>query len=67
MAVGEGGIAVSTTEPVQGSGPKRNSSVGAHIHRGTPESTAGGPGTTSAPGAAQSGSSGSSPYGSPAC
>lgn len=64
MAVGEGGIAVSTGNPYPA--PKRNSAVGSQIHKGSPESTVGGPGCTQAPGASQQGSSGSSPYGSPA-
>jgi hypothetical protein len=66
MAVGESGTAIRTTTPVQGAGPVRNASVAAHIHRGTPESTVGGPGCTVAPGASQEGADSSSPYGAPA-
>jgi hypothetical protein len=64
MAVGEGGIAVTTANDYPK--PTRNSAVGAAIHRGSPESTVGGPGCTTANGASLTGSSGSSPYGSPA-
>lgn len=64
MAVGENGVAVSTANPYPA--PKRNSAVASHIHRGTPESTVGGPGATTAANASQEGASGSSPYGSPA-
>jgi len=64
MAVGENGIALTVACPYPG--PKRNPAVGEAIHRGTPESTAGGPGATQAPGASLQGSSGSAPYGGPA-
>lgn len=60
MAVGDNGRHVQTTAMVR-PGPM---SLGHHMHRGSAESTVGGPGCTSAPGASQSGSSGSSPYGS---
>jgi hypothetical protein len=62
MSVGQAGRNVQTTANVK---PMPFASrVGAHIHKGSPESTVGGPGVTTAPGASQSGSSGSSPYGS---
>ena len=62
MAVGQSGRAVSNT--VQYRKPSEFASrVGAHIHKGSAEATAGGPGATSAPGASLQGSSGSSPYG----
>jgi hypothetical protein len=61
MAVGDSGRHVQTTALVK---PKPFAGkVGGHIHKGTPEATNGGPGTTTAPGASQQGSSGSSPYG----
>jgi hypothetical protein len=63
MAIGDSGRAVVNT-----TGDEKPadfaSRVGAHVHRGTSESTVGGPGCTTAPGASQQGSSGSSPYGS---
>ena len=62
MAIGDSGRAVRNTTGDEK--PKEFASrVGAHVHRGTPESTVGGPGCTMAPGASQSGSSGTSPYG----
>lgn len=61
MAVGEGGRPVQNTTGDERPGALN---IGKHIHRGSPESTVGGPGCTDAPGASLSGSSGSSPYGS---
>lgn len=62
MAVGQSGRAVNNT--VQFRKPSDFASrVGKHIHKGSGESTVGGPGATSAPGASREGSSGSSPYG----
>jgi hypothetical protein len=62
MAVGDSGRHVQTTALVK---PKAFvDRVGAHIHKGSPVATNGGPGVTTAPGANQQGSSGGgSPYG----
>lgn len=66
MAVGQNGIAVPADSST-GHPPTRNASVSTHIHKGSPESTVGGPGVTTAPGANQQGSAGGgSPYGAPA-
>jgi hypothetical protein len=63
MAVGDSGRPVSGT--VQFRQPQEFASrVGKHIHKGDADSTVGGPGATSAPGASQQGASGQSPYGS---
>ena len=61
MAVGNGGRPVRNTTGDERPGPL---SISQHIHKGSAESTVGGPGCTTAPGASLSGSSGSSPYGS---
>jgi hypothetical protein len=62
MAVGQAGKHVQTTALIK-PGPFA-SRIGAHIHKGSPASTVGGPGVTKAPGASQQGASGSSPSGS---
>jgi hypothetical protein len=64
MAVGQNGRPVSNR-----AGDERPMAfaqrVGKHVHKGSPESTVGGPGCSTAPGANQQGSSGGgSPYGS---
>lgn len=62
MAIGDSGRAVQNSVP--NCGPVDASGrVGAHIHRGTPESTNGGPGATEAHGASLEGSTGGSVYG----
>lgn len=61
MAVGDSGRPVRNT-----TGDERPGALdlSKHVHKGSPESTNGGPGCTAAPDASLSGSSGSSPYGS---
>lgn len=61
MAVGQSGKPVASRDPVRK--PSAFAArVGAHIHKGAPEATIGGPGCTTAPGASLAGSSPSSPY-----
>jgi hypothetical protein len=63
MAVGQGGRAVGSRGN-EGRPSGSGAIIGKHIHKGSAESTqGGGPGCTSAPGASQQGSGGSSPYG----
>jgi hypothetical protein len=61
MAVGQSGKPVKSTP--SGTPQAFAGRVGKHVHKGSGEATVGGPGCTSAPGASQQGSSGSSPYG----
>ena len=60
MAVGDSGRHVQTTALVK---PNPFAArVGAHIHKGAPETSQGGPGATVANGANQEGTDGSAPY-----
>lgn len=60
MAIGDSGRPVRNTTGDERPIPM---DLGRHVHKGTPESTIGGPGCTAAPGASLSGSGGGSPYG----
>jgi hypothetical protein len=62
MAIGENGKAVKTTANVR---PQEFASrLGAHVHKGSGESTVGGPGCTTSPDSSLAGADSSSPYGS---